>query len=222
MSFIFGLLPLWALFLFGGYVWGQPDPYRRMPTWTRMASSVVLVVASWAWVMAKGGTYSWLIALGMSCGFLGDLFMAGVIGSKKSVVGGMASFGVGHLFYIAAILGMDGVSTAVRLTAWSIWLIIGAVGWYFVVYRGQTATLLHKLALPYALLLASTAGMATGLAWAEPRFSTLAMGATLFLISDLIIAADLFNEVRFPQIGDWIWFTYGPAQALIVYSVIWV
>lgn len=219
MRFMLWLLPIWALFLFGGYVWGQPDPYRRMPTWTRMASSIVLVIAGWAWFFLHGGNYTFLIALGMSFGFLGDLFMAGILGGEKSVVGGMGAFGIGHLFYIAAILGEGGVSTAVRLTAWAIWLFIGTAGWYFVVYRGQTVTLLHKLALPYALLLASTAGVATGFAWAHPQFFTLALGATLFLISDLIIAADLFNGVQFPQIGDWIWLTYGPAQAFIVYAI---
>ena len=47
----------------------------------------------------------------------------------------------------------------------------------------------------------------------------LAIGGALFLLSDLILAARLFNEVHFPLIGDVIWLTYGPAQMLIVYSV---
>jgi hypothetical protein len=79
--------------------------------------------------------------------------------------------------------------------------------------------MLHRAALPYALLLASTAGLATGLAVQAPAFVPLAIGGGLFLLSDLILAARLFNGVYFYLIGDIVWLTYGPAQALIVYSV---
>ena len=60
---------------------------------------------------------------------------------------------------------------------------------------------------------------ATGLALQVSAFVPLAIGAALFLLSDLILAAELFNGRSFPLIGDVIWLTYGPAQALIVYSV---
>jgi hypothetical protein len=60
--------------------------------------------------------------------------------------------------------------------------------------------------------------MATGLALQQGQFTWLAIGAALFLISDLILAAQLFNDLSFPLIGDVIWLTYGPGQMLIVYS----
>jgi hypothetical protein len=85
--------------------------------------------------------------------------------------------------------------------------------------RGHAPTLLHWAALPYALLLASTAGFATGLALQDSTFLLLALGAALFLLSDLILAAQLFNHLQFPLIGDVIWLTYGPAQMLIVYTL---
>jgi hypothetical protein len=78
---------------------------------------------------------------------------------------------------------------------------------------------LHYAALPYALLLSSTAGFATGLALNSGLFIPLALGCALFLLSDLIIAARLFNGVYFRLIDDVVWLTYGPAQMLIVYSV---
>jgi hypothetical protein len=53
-----------------------------------------------------------------------------------------------------------------------------------------------------------------------PVFLPLAVGAALFLLSDLILAAELFNGLHFPLIGDVVWLTYGPAQMLIVYSMI--
>ena len=110
-----------------------------------------------------------------------------------------------------------------RWIALAVWLLIGLVGWYFVVYRGAGATgegvtIIHWIALPYALLLATTAGVATGLALADSGFLLLALGAALFLLSDLILAGDMFSGLSFPLIGDVIWLTYGPAQMLIVYS----
>ncbi|MBI5669683.1 MAG: hypothetical protein HZC41_16925 [Chloroflexi bacterium] len=39
-------------------------------------------------------------------------------------------------------------------------------------------------------------------------------------MSDLILAGELFSGINFPLIGDVMWLTYGPAQMLIVYSMI--
>lgn len=226
---LLGLLALWAMFLFGGFLFGavNAERTRRMPTWTRIASSLTLVVAAWSWSIftwsASVHTLSLLLAIGMTLGCLGDVFLAKLLPMPQPVLGGMAAFGLGHIAYITGLLlfgkqrGLD-VSGS-RWGAWLAWLLIGLAGWYIVVYCGSKATVLHRAALPYALLLASTAGVATGLALQAPVFIPLAIGAALFLLSDLILAAELFNGLRFPLIGDLIWLTYGPAQALIVYSV---
>jgi hypothetical protein len=125
--------------------------------------------------------------------------------------------------YIVALLsfgnqfGLD--APLPRWGALGVWLLIGLIGWYVVVFRGSKPEALHLAALPYALLLASTAGLATGLALQAPAFVPLAIGGGLFLLSDLILAAELFNDLRFPLIGDAVWLTYGPAQMLIVFAV---
>ena len=134
----------------------------------------------------------------------------------------MAAFAVGHIFYIVAIwqlgdaLGLTAVPT--RVVALVAWWLVGALGWYFVVFRGSRATPLHWIILLYALLLSTTAGVATGLALQEPAFYPLAAGAALFLLSDTMIGGNWFNQLDFPGIHDLIWLTYGPAQMLIVYS----
>lgn len=223
------LLILWAAFLFGGFILGTENAERthRTMTWTRMASSLVLVVAGWVFVWitreTRVSTYALLVALGMTFGFLGDLFMAQLIPLKDYVLGGIGSFGIGHIFYIVAFVSFgnqQGLNEPrARWGALIVWLLIGMVGWYVVVFRGQEPTFLHYAALPYALLLASTAGFATGLALQAGGFIPLAIGAALFLLSDLILAAQLFNNLFFPFIGDVVWGTYGPAQMLIVYSI---
>jgi hypothetical protein len=223
------LLILWAALLFGGFMLGRPQPGRdgRMPTWTRMASTCVLVAAGWSWFAYARGTsaaaYARLVAIGITLGFIADLTMARLLPLSPRVLWGMVIFGLGHVAYIAALLGAGSAygldATGPRLAAWLAWLLVAALAWYAVVFRGQRPSVLHWAALPYALLLASTAGVATGLALQHAAFAPLAAGAALFLISDLILAAQLFAGRRFHLIDDVIWLTYGPGQMLIVYSV---
>lgn len=225
------LLGLWAWLLFGGFIFGKewPDGKRRMPRWTRMASSLTLVVAAWSWFFFAINS-GWMqlalfTAIGMTFGFIGDLFMAQVIQIKEYVLGGIASFSVGHIAYIIGFVtfaeSLNYNDPAKRWGTLLVWLIIGTVLWYLVVFRpAKERTFLHIASLPYALLLAATAAFATGLALQSSPFVLVAIGATLFLISDLILAAALFNQLHFHLIDDVVWLTYGPGQMLIVYGVI--
>lgn len=223
---LIGLLIIWALFLFGGFIIGSGDPARRMPAWTRMASSATLVVAAFSWYWFSRGTeaqnYALLVAIGMTFGFIGDLWLAGLLPGGRNVLGGIAAFGVGHIFYIIAFLRFSsqmGLTDGRRWLALGIWLLIGLLGWYLVVFRGGEPGVLLWAALVYALLLSTTAGIASGMALQDPRFIPLAIGAALFLLSDLVLAGEMFGDLSFPMIGDVIWLTYGPGQMLIVYSV---
>jgi hypothetical protein len=238
-----GLLLLWAALLFGGFIFGKlnTEQTRRMPIWTRLASSFVLVAIAWYWYQLFpmrwvdeytnrinyverdifGRPYVFLIAIGMTLGFIGDIFM-----SRKNLVGGLSAFGLGHIAYIIAFVSFRNRleyfllnNIGLTLVAWVVWLIIGVIAWYITVYRSQPRTLLHWAALAYCLLLSSTAGFATGLALQNAVFIPLAIGAALFLFSDLLITVQLFMHKTFYLIDDVVWLTYGPAQALIVYSV---
>lgn len=226
---LLALYVAWAALLFGGFALGQPTPEsaQRMPTWTRMASSAALMLIAWLEVYFTRATplgrYALLIAIGMSLGLLGDLILAQVIPLPQHVLGGIAAFGLGHIVYLAAAIGL---ARQLGLVApgplWSmlaLWLAIGVAGWYLVVFRGQEPTVITWAALPYALLLASVAGLFMGIALQSPLFIPAAAGAILFLVSDLILASHLFAGRSFPLIGDVIWLTYGPGQALIVGSV---
>lgn len=230
---LIGLLILWAAFLFGGFIFGAPaEAVRRMPAWARMASSATLVVAGFSWYLfvrsTPAGGYALLIAIGMTFGFMGDLLLSGMLPSGSNFIGGLVSFAIGHIFYITALLRFAAAagltSPAPRWGALVVWLLIGVIAWYLVVWRGAIAAgitpeITHWLALPYAILLASTTALATGLALQDSRFVLLAIGAALFLFSDLILAGEKFGGLDFRLIGDVIWLTYGPGQMLIVYSI---
>ena len=104
------LLVPWAALLFGGLL-GNADAERtrRMPRRTRMLSSLVLVIAAWTYVLLSRESafadVSLLTAVGMSLGFVGDLFMAKLIlKDERHVLGGIGAFGLGHIAYIAAFL----------------------------------------------------------------------------------------------------------------------
>lgn len=221
------LLVLWAVLLFGGFLLGHESETQRIPRWARLASSAMLVLAGFSWYLFApddiAHAYALFIAIGIAFGFAGDLFMAGYFPGGRNVLGGMAAFGAGHIVYISAILrysnqvGLD--DPARRWGAVVVWLLIALAAWYFLIFRGQQTSALHWAALPYALLLASTAGFAAGLAWQAAVFAPLALGAALFLFSDLLLAAQLFTGLQFKSVGDLIWLTYGPGQMLIVYSV---
>ncbi len=219
---------LWAALLFGGFILGKPDAYRRMPLWTRLVSSAVLVVLAW-WLYATvdSSSFGLLIAVGMSFGFLGDLFMASLLPwPRPPVLGGMGSFGLGHVAYITAVWQFSTnhghVDPLARWGSLLLWLGLAVLLWFFLIYRGAPAgqrSVLHKAALPYAMLLASTVGVGMGTAVQNPTFWPFFLGAALFLFSDLLIAIDLFNHKQFKLMGDVIWLTYGPAQWLIVLTI---
>jgi uncharacterized membrane protein YhhN len=164
------------------------------------------------------------MALGMTLGFVGDLFNAGLIPGvfQDDTVGGIIAFGLGHIAYIAGLLNLERSAAlgrpVLRNLALLVWLAIGFGGWLYVTTDAAKGADLRWPALPYSLLLAGTAGLASGVALRDRRFVPLAVGGALFLTSDLILAWELFQGT-FRMAGDLVWLTYGPAQMLIVYSV---
>lgn len=233
---LWGLLSLWAGLLFGGVMLGHTneDRTRWMPTWTRIGASLSLVVFAWVlWVCVYQTHHHHLVfwlAVGMTFGCLGDVFMAQLLPLKDYVLGGMGAFGMGHIAYIIGVLSAQstyGLDNPLQLLiSLLLWGVIGSSFWYVMVYRGSEQTILHWVALPYALLLSSTAGVAMGLALQDVHFVLMVIGAVLFLLSDLILATELFNGARWAYIGDVVWLTYSPGQMLIVaglfLSLLWL
>lgn len=216
----------WACLLFGGFIFGKlnDEGTRRMPTWTRMTSSVTLVIIGWLWWFFTRdtgySTVSQLFAIGMTFGWIGDLFMAKLLPISNTVLGGIGAFSIGHIAYIMGLLHASErfklTDSSIRWGTLAIWLIIAVVLWYRIIYHNSEKSFLHKAALPYSLLLSSTAGLAMGLALQHPAFILITIGAGLFLLSDLILATELFNGATWKYIGDVVWLTYGPGQMLIV------
>jgi uncharacterized membrane protein YhhN len=234
-----GIWVLWAGVLLGGTLlseFGRSETTailrNQMLLVSHLGSSILLVTAAWIGSLAFNrspayGTVA-LVALGITLGAIGDFFNAGVLqGLLKlpdPVLGGIAAFALGHIAYITASVrvgrGLSGRNRGKRFAVIAFWQIVAIVAWFFIVYRGTNrgASILIWPALPYSLLLAGTAGVATSLATEDRRFVPLAIGAILFLTSDMILAFRMFQG-DFPLAPHAVWLTYGPAQMLIAYSI---
>lgn len=216
---------IWAAFLYGGFAFGKIDTQEkgRIPLWTRLASSFTLVVAAWLWFSITQGTSigqlsTWL-AIGMSLSFIGDIFMANILPIEPYIIYGIAAFGIGHIAYILGFTNMGlqfNDSNFPNYAVLIFWWIIAVLGWFLLVFWKSERNYISYAALPYALLLATTVGMATSLALNNQEFTLIAIGAGLFLLSDLVLAAELFSNLHFRLIGDFIWLSYGTGQTLIV------
>lgn len=220
----------WAVVLAAALWLGSrnEEPAESLALWGRMGSSVLLVLAALVWTLVcrdlDSSRYATLIAMGMTLGLVGDLFNANLLkmGLNEPVLGGIISFGLGHLCYIAACFEAARRAQLLSKRAFwgslAAWWAIGVVSWYFVAYRGTEAVDLRWPGLAYTLLLAGTAAMATALAIQDKRFVLLALGATLFLVSDLVLAIRMFHG-PFNNASELVWVLYGPAQMLIVYAL---
>jgi hypothetical protein len=225
-----GLLLLWGSLLFGGFLFGTTDSSQSqcIPTWARMSSSFTLAVAAWSWSLGARGDcrlFSALIALGMTFGLAGDLLLADLVPAPTPVPAGMAAFSLGHVAYIIAILVLGRRARVEapfrRWGSLACCLAVGLVAWFVIVSPSQAPVELRGAALGYTLLLATTAGTASGLALQTSEFTPLALGGCLFLVSDLILAGQLFGRFQFHLLNAAVWLTYGPAQMLIVYGGNW-
>jgi hypothetical protein len=221
----------WAGLLAAAMVWGNQAGHGQAgPTALRMGSSVVLALAAWRafalWRAAPVATFALAIALGMTLGTIGDFFNAGLlefVPLADNTMGGILAFGLGHIAYIAGCLWLGGraglADRRTMLAAIVAWQLVGLAAWYGVVMLGSERRTLVWPALGYTLLLAGTAGVTSGLALKERRLCGLAIGAALFLASDLILAFGLFRG-SFAYQSEAVWLTYGPGQMLIVFSIL--
>lgn len=221
------LLLVILLLLVGGFALHAYDEKRlaRMPKRTELPQSFLLIIlAVIVWLSAAQGTalntLALLIVLGIALGFLGDLFMANIFKQEKHVLGGMAAFGIGHVFYMLGFreiaLAFDLHDLGSYVLALVVMWIVALVIWALLVRTPDSDSTMQVAALVYALFLASMAAYAIGLALQQGAFWPLAIGGILFLFSDSLIASKLFAGRRFRYMGDVEWATYILAQVLIV------
>ena len=179
------------------------------------------LVALLALAMPYGGWF-WLIPLGLALGALGDLFLA--LGGVQRFLAGLAAFGLGHLAYAGGFLwrsgeiGFDGLSVA-ELAALSLLLVLllSTEGWL----APRTGELRQPVRGYVGLI--GLMGVAAVVLPAHPGQGVLRLGAALFILSDLMLALQLFvvkDQGARRGLALALWPAYWAGQALIAWGAV--
>jgi hypothetical protein len=220
----------WAVLLGAGLAGSvaKATPLSAMDTELKAGSSLMLVMFAWFFSAIAPPTSRAivrLVAVGMTLGCLGDAspLLGSLWPDPQRTLGNMVLFGIGHVAYIRACVLVHRTADNRRAAAmWyaslALWMVVGVIAWQFAANSGTRHLEMRFPALGYTLLLSATAGAATGCALLNRRFAPVAIGAVLFLISDLLLAVRIFYDLPPPPF-DFVWLTYGPGQMLIVFGI---
>ncbi len=188
----------------------------------RRATKVLLMPLLLGVYFSFAGAASWITALGVVFGWIGDIFLIFKAKAKLLAIG-MASFGLGHILYVAAYFAVAGVHPPL----WAaIVLPVALIGAGILVVRSMRAGIpvrLRGATFGYVTLLcgaASVAGMVAfgGSAGGWAMFA----GALFFLASDGILSLETFVKGDSPKYDFAVMLTYIVAQSLIVLGFIMV
>ncbi len=181
----------------------------------KTASTALL--AGLALAMSPGGWF-WLIPLGLALGALGDLFLA--LGGVRRFLAGVAAFGLGHLAYAGGFLwrsgeiGLDGVSLPEGMVLAGLLALLGSTE----VWLAPRTGALRQPVRGYVGLI-GLMGVSALFLPAHPGQGVLRLGAGLFILSDLMLALQLF-VVTAPAtrraLALALWPAYWAGQALIL------
>ncbi len=227
---LYALLGLEIVLLAGGLAFGKPNKEKtgRLLLPLRMSLSAILLLAAFlGWQTGGRGTaieaFATLILGGMAAGFVGDLIMARVIPTPNRLAFGMGAFGLGHVSYLAALLHLSAKSGPLlepgRLVILGVVLVACIATWYSRIRAPGGSTALNLGSLVYGLLIGGVAALAIALALEDAHYLGLAVGALLFLTSDLLLGNWVIHGHVWPGVNDVIWCTYVCGQLLVVYSV---
>lgn len=180
-------------------------------------ASTGLLVPALALAGQGGGGWFWLVPLGLALGALGDLCLA--LKGERVFLAGVAAFGLGHLAYAGGVLlrsgelGFDGLSAGEGLALAGLGaLLISTEVWLAPRTGGLRGPVRGYVALIGMM------GLAAVLLPAAPGQGVLRAGAALFILSDLMLAVQLF-VVRDPglrrRLSLALWPAYWAGQALI-------
>ena len=169
-----------------------------------------------------GAAWAGLVVLGLALGAVGDLCLA--LGGMRRFLAGVVTFGLGHLAYAGGFLwwagerGFDGLSVAELLA-------LGLLGGLLMSTEVWLAPRTGHLRQPVRgyVGLIGVMGLVAILLPDHPGQGVLRLGAGLFIISDLMLALQLFvvkgAGVR-RRLGLALWPAYWAGQALIAWGTV--
>ena len=164
-------------------------------------TSFLFIAVAFASFMVNPGqgvaTFAMLIMMGLICGLIGDILLDLKIMYKESSSlyqhGGMVSFLVGHLFYLAALIIYFGFSWRPLVIALVLAVIIAAVSKFILKFNfaeHSINTYAYSFILSYMMTQACYAAITQGYTACTVL---LAAGAILFLLSDLVLVMTYYD-----------------------------
>ncbi len=187
-----------------------------------LASLCFVITGLWFTILAGGGTHHLLIAFGLVLGLIGDVLLAMRFEYRERhdlfFLIGAISFALGHVLYIAALLGVNGRAWLPAIPFWIGLLVIAGVS----AFRFQADA--GRMQIPgygYMALVAAMGAIACGLAVKTGGTAAVlfAIGGVLFLISDTILSIHTFGTAKDVAYNRWVHYTYYAAQLLIAWSL---
>ena len=149
----------------------------------------------------------WPVALGLALGSAGDIFLS--LKGERSFLAGMAAFAAGHLAYAAAFVQAGAAVPGPAILAPIVLLGLSTEFW-LAPHTGSLRWPVRGYVIVILVMAAAGFGLPAG---------PVTVGVALFVLSDLILAIDLF---RFgpdrPHIGRarLLWAAYWSGQCLIL------
>ena len=181
----------------------------------------------------NGNPIGMLVIMGLVCGLLGDIWLdLKYVFPEQDLLftyAGFATFGVGHVLYIAGMLvrffppgGMVFVLVPIALA-----IVVSFINAALEKPMKLNYGPMKPTVIAYGVLLFSTlflsGSLAFGYGWQESALNLLFAGAILFTASDLVLSGTYFGTGHERPI-DFVrnYFTYYPAQFLIATALMFV
>ncbi|TFG32715.1 hypothetical protein EU528_02645 [Candidatus Thorarchaeota archaeon] len=199
--------------------------------WFLSSSGIIVILALINYIDLRGGSwgkFSLLMFIGMICGFIGDLLMAGIFYiTPIAILNGVILFGIGHVIYLVGLkdrsplLRKKGEGLIIRnLLIWIVCIVLVLLLFFFTVFNPSALELSIGL-LGYGILLVTVLGFALTKWFDEFPIAfriLIFVGFLMFIFSDWLIGVHEMTDPTFLS-GPWVGITYIFAQLPIHISV---
>ncbi len=154
---------------------------------------------------------------------IGDLFMAEVIKLPHRMFGAMPAFSGAHILYIIAFISVlpekKPLFNYELLAGLIFYGLVTIIVWKLYMRNPAKSNIFNYGGLVYGLIIAIMASFALSISLTHGGFWWLAaLGALLFVISDLIIGITKIGNTSFRYSELWVWLTYITGQLGIIYT----
>lgn len=190
----------------------------RPPSWRRTVAKAGSVALLAVLATLEGGPFLLVAALVLSAA--GDAFLAHE--GEKPFLGGLASFLLAHLAYVALFVAAGGGAEILAVQPWRLAIPVAATVAALLLLRRLLPAVGPALRLPVSFYVAAIVAMM----WASATVPApiVMVGAALFVASDAILAVEKF--LLSPQsphrtwAGPAVWVLYYLAQATITLGLL--